>query len=173
MRDQSGITLSELLVVMAIAAVAVTVTLVYSSPWLARESVRSSANDVASFMQLARIEAVSRNTDCRFVVDTGSRVLEVRDSMGTGSVTDDQLLFQRRLPSGVAFSRPDGGATVTLEQLPSTTIYQAVFASDGIVSSGAGGVFFQGGNRWASVQVQAAGATEINYWDGQAWKAWH
>lgn len=171
MRSQRGMSLIELVIVVAVAALAVTVTIVYSAPWVARESMRSAANDVHSFMQLSKIEAASRNRDTRFVVDTVKRTLEVWDSLGTDSDGDDVRLHEARLPTTVIFSRPDVGDPITLDQIGGSKRYEAVFTSDGIVSDGVGAVFLYGGEKYGSVEIHAAGGTEIKYWSGTGWRA--
>lgn len=171
MRDQRGVTALELVVVVTILSVTVTFTAIHSMPWMARESMRSAANEIVSFMQLAKIEAASRNRQCRFVIDTSNGALEIWDSMGTDDVADDSRLHVGSLPSSVNFQRPDAGDTVTLDEIDGTTRYQAVFRSDGIVALGAGVVFLHGGEKFGNVQAHAAGGTEIQYWNGSAWHA--
>jgi prepilin-type N-terminal cleavage/methylation domain-containing protein len=171
MRSQRGMSLIELVVVVAIGCLAVAVTVICSAPWVARESMRSAANDVHSFMQLAKIEAASRNRDARFVVDTQNRTLEVWDSLGTDSDGDDVRLHVASLPTTVIFDRPDVGDPVTLDHISGTKRYEAVFTSDGIVSDGVGAVFLYGGEKFGSVELYAAGGTEIKYWNGTGWRS--
>lgn len=173
MRDERGVTTLELLVVVTILAVGVTFTAIHSMPWMARESMRSAANTMVSFMQLTKMEAASRNRDCRFVVDTVNATLEIWDSMGTAPDTDDVRLHVESLPSSVNFQRPDPGAVVTLDEIVAAQVYQAVFGSDGIVALGAGAVFIHGGEDFGSVQLHAAGGTEIEYWNGSGWVEGH
>jgi Tfp pilus assembly protein FimT len=163
--------LIELIVVVALASIAVAIAVAYSTPWIARESMRSAANDVQSFLQLAKIEAVSRNHDCRFVVDTASGALEVWDSMGTPDISDDVRLHTGALPTSVSIERPDTGSPVTLEQVGGSPSYQTMFASDGLVSAGVGGVFLHGGDGFGRVEVRAAGGVEIQHWNGTGWHA--
>ena len=171
MRDQRGLTLIELIVVVAVVSVMVGITVAYSLPWLAKETMRSGANDVQSFMQLAKIEAVSRNRECRFVVDASSGTLEVWDSLGTGDDSDDVRLHLSSLPTSIAFERPDFGDVITLEQIDSSLRFQSVFGSDGVISSGDGAVFLRGGEGFGNVEVYAAGGIEMHYWNGSTWRA--
>lgn len=171
MSSQRGISLVELVVACAIGVILLTVTLVYASPWIGRESMRSVANDVASYMQLARIQAVSRNRDCRFVVNTSTGMLEIWDSLGTSSTSDDQKLSQRSIPESVTFDRPDAGDVVTLDPAGGPGAYQVTLAPDGTAPSGTGAVYLAGGEAFGSVEIQAAGAVQIAYWNGGAWHA--
>ena len=126
MRDQRGLTLIELIVVVAVVSVMVGITVAYSLPWLAKETMRSGANDVQSFMQLAKIEAVSRNRECRFVVDASSGTLEVWDSLGTDDDSDDVRLHLSSLPTSIAFDsdRPSS-ARATSSRTPTVRILAA------------------------------------------------
>ena len=60
-RCQKGITLIELLMVVSTIGVMVAAATAVSLPILAREQMRSALYDVQSFMQLAKIESVSKN----------------------------------------------------------------------------------------------------------------
>jgi prepilin-type N-terminal cleavage/methylation domain-containing protein len=170
MRAQRGLTLIELIVVVAVASVLVGITVAYSVPWLAKETMRSGANDVQSFMQLAKVEAVSRNRECRFVIDASSGSLEVWDSLGTDDDSDDVRLHRGALPTSVAFERPDFGDVITLEQIDSSLRFQSVFGSDGVVASGDGAVFLRGGEGFGNVEVYAAGGVEMHRWNGSGWQ---
>jgi len=169
-RDQRGVTVFELLIVVAIVSVAVTVTVVYSTPWMVRESMRGAANHVSSFMQLTKIEAVSRNRDCRFLIDVSKAEIEIWDSLGSDDVSDDVRLHRSSIPSHVSFARPDSGDVITLDPVAPSVSYQTVFTSDGLVSDGVGGVYLHGGETFGSILVHAAGGVEIRYWNGTAWR---
>ena len=168
MRNQRGLTLLEALVVVALGALTVSVGVIYSAPWLGRESMRSSANDMLAFVQLAKIEAVSRNRESRLVLDTGGGRLEILDSMGTSDPTDDTSLHAHHLPAAVRFERPDTGPLVTLADLGGG-VYEAKFSADGVVAAGVGSVYFRGGDEYGVVELHGAGAVEIGYWNGTAW----
>ena len=168
MRRQAGVTMVELLMVVVFAAIIVVITLYASTSFIGRSSMRGATTEMVSFLQLARIEAVSRNRDCRFVVDTASRALEIWDSMGTMSTADDVRIHAATVPSVVNFGRPDVGATVTLDPI-GTSDFQTIVASDGTVSVGVGSVFLAGAESYGCIDVQAAGGVQILYWNGSAW----
>jgi len=169
MGNQRGVTLIEMVAVVAVASVMLVSAIGYSVPWMAKQTMRSAVHDVRSFMQLAKIEAVSRNHECRFVVDGVNRTLEVWDMLGNTDPTDDVLLHDGRVPDPVSFDRPDGGTPVTL-QVIGAKVFQTVFASDGTVSSGSGDVFFHSAESFGRIGVHAAGGTTISYWNGSAWQ---
>ncbi|HXV74674.1 MAG TPA: GspH/FimT family protein [Candidatus Polarisedimenticolaceae bacterium] len=167
--NQKGMTLVELVVVVALVAAVALASAIYAVSWISRERARSAVYQLQSFMQLARIEAVSRNQDCRFLVDVSTRTLQVLDSNGTSTAADDILLHETRLPEVVTFARPDSGNAVTLSQIGSTSVYETVFSSDGVVSLGTGIVALYGGEEFNRVQVQGAGGVMVQQWDGSTW----
>ena len=54
MNGQRGVTLIELLIVLAVASLALLAVGTYAVPWIAREGLRSAVYDVQTYMQLAR-----------------------------------------------------------------------------------------------------------------------
>ncbi len=168
MRNERGVTLVEMVVVLGVALGLAAVTVAYSMPWMVKESVRSAVFDVNGIMQLARVEAVSRNQPTRFVIDTAAAEAQVWDSRGTTSTSDDLLLHRRRLPTHVIFARPDVGSAVTLDVIAAAR-YQAVFTPDGMLSSGGGDIYLHGGEAFGKVTVYAAGGIEIFHWKGTEW----
>lgn len=170
MHQEQGVTLVELLAVVAVASVTLVAAVGYSVPWMASQTMRSALHDVYGFMQLARMEAVSRNHACRFVIETSSGSLQVWDTQGTVSSVDDTLLHDQIIPTTVDFARPDSGSVITLQQVATTT-YQTVFDSDGTVGSGAGDVLLHGSGSFGRLSIHAAGGAEIRYWNGTTWQA--
>lgn len=169
MHHQRGTTLIELVVIVAILSFALAITVVASGQWIGRESMRSGVSDMHSILQLAKIEAVSRNRATRFVVNTSSRLLEVWDTLGTDDTSDDERLHDRAVPGSVRFARPDTGDVVTMDLIDGTESYQCIFRSDGMIAGGMGAIYLQGGEEYGSVQVHAAGGVEIYYWSGAEW----
>jgi Tfp pilus assembly protein FimT len=162
-------TLIETLIVVSVAALVLVATAAYSIPWIAKESMRSAVYDVQTYLQLARIEAVSRNRDCRFVVNTSNRTLQILDGNGTSTTSDDTELYLRSLPDSVTFARPDAGAAVTLAQIGGGSSYEVVFTADGTVSAGTGEAVLFGGQLYGRIRVFGAGGTQVEHWDGTGW----
>jgi len=173
MRSEAGMTLIELVIVVAVGALILAIVSAVSIPWMKKEAMRSAVYDVQTYIQLAKIEAVSRNRECRFVVDTTNRKLEVYDGSGTDAATDktdDVLLYETTIPESVSFTNPQTGAAVTLDDM-GTGAFQIEFTSDGIVNVGAGVVMLHGGSSFGRVSVYAAGGVEVERWNGSGWYA--
>jgi hypothetical protein len=132
--------------------------------------MRGAVYDLQTYMQLARIEAVSRNRECRLVLNTSTRTVAIFDGNGTSTTTDDTMLYRRQLPSSVSFSRPDAGSAVGLSQIDASSNYQAKFSSDGTVTLGSGSVCVFGGDMYGRVSIYAAGGTLVERWDGSNWQ---
>jgi Tfp pilus assembly protein FimT len=162
-------TLLEALLVMALAAVVLIAGADYSISWIARENMRSAIYDVQTFIQLARVEAVSRNHECRFVVDSSAQTLQVLDTNGTGTTSDDTELYRRALPSSVDLARPDSGAPVTLTAVD-TNLFETTFTPDGTVSNGTGQIYLYGGERYGRISVFGAGGTRVERWNAGSWE---
>ncbi len=169
MGNQKGFGLAELIVVVALASLVIGASVAYSIPWMAQETLRIAVQDVRSIVQLARVEAVSRNIACRFVVDTRAGTLRAMDTRGTADRSDDLLLHDAQLPSVIVFARPDAGDVSTMLQIGDTGSYEVVFSSDGVVRQGTGQLFLHGGDSFGSVAVLGAGGIEVSYWDGYDW----
>ena len=124
MMNQKGITLIELVVVMAIIAIGTALTTPNISGWLPTYRLRSATRDVVSIMRVAQLKAVSNNTSYRVTFNTvnDSYVLEYQDT-GGGWVTEGET---QSLPTGVKFNTTFAGNITTF--LPNST------ATDGNVT---------------------------------------
>src|SRR5438445_3142489 len=145
MRRGRGMSLAEIPVVMVLVSVVVVAAASYSIPWLGREDMRGAIYEVQQTMQLARAQAITRNRDCQFRIDTSSRTASVVDLNDPSTSTDDITLSTVTLSSKISFARPDSGSAVTLANV-SGSLYQATFSANGTVSSGAGLIAVQGGD---------------------------
>jgi Tfp pilus assembly protein FimT len=160
--------LLELLVTLALAAILLVAGTVVSVPWLAREAMRGSLHEASILLQTARIEAVARNHPCSFRIDLNNRTMSVVDMNDTSTTTDDVTLRTRQLPTPVAVAHPEAGSPVTFENVGSG-VYRVVFDPDGYVSSGSGELVMYGGERYGKVLVYSAGGVRHQRWTGSAW----
>lgn len=165
---QRGATLAEMMTVLAVAGVLLAGATTVSITWSGREAARRASYDVRTYFQLARAHAVSRNRACRVLLNTASGALQVWDLNDPAISGDDIRLAAMTLSNGIKFQRPDLSTPVTMS-LVSGTIYEAVFAQDGTVTSGAGVVSIKAMDRFDQVTLYGAGGTKLERWNGSAW----
>jgi prepilin-type N-terminal cleavage/methylation domain-containing protein len=168
--NQNGLTLVELLTVMAIATLVLAVSVAFSVDWMTQQTMKSALYDIESHLEMTRVEAVNRNHECRFVIDTSDSTMQVLDGNGTDATGDDLLLYEARLPSSVVFADPEGGDPVSLDVIVDGSIYEASFGADGALSSNTGDVSLYGGEMFGRVSIFAAGGTQLESWNGSAWE---
>lgn len=167
-RLERGFSLPGLLLTLAITGLVATLSVTYAVGWLGRAESRGAVYSVQTFLQRARMEAVSRNRACRFTVDTETRRARVYDLVDVADLTDDLLVSDTTLSAKVSFVRPDTGSPVTLASISGST-YGATFASDGTVSAGSGLVSLFGGDGYFRVNLYGAGGAAVERWDGASW----
>ncbi|RMG47659.1 MAG: prepilin-type N-terminal cleavage/methylation domain-containing protein [Acidobacteria bacterium] len=167
---ERGVTLLEILVVLTMLAVVSGVTANYALEWIRREKLRSALYTVSSQLELARLEALNRNRSCRVIVDTDEGQVQVVDLNQPGDPTDDTVLASARLPEGVRFAAPGGGAAVTFELQPDGR-YAATYSAGGVVTAGAGQVVLAAGGRYGRVTLFVAGGTQVEHWADGGWHA--
>src|SRR5262249_6212851 len=107
-RREHGRTFVELLIVLGLIGIAMMVAIYFSFDWFGREDSRGAAYTIETFLNMARMEAISRNQVCRFVIDTSAKTLDVYDLVDPLSATDDIQLAHAELPAKVSVAAPSG-----------------------------------------------------------------
>ncbi len=168
-KQQAGVTLSELLIVLTLATMVMAVGAVATVPRLARESMRGALHNIGTLVRVAHLESVKRNRACRFVVDLAARTLSVVDTNGTTAPNDDNTIRSLNMSSIVSVARPDTGSPITFTT--ASGVYYVEFDPDGHVSTGAGEMVLCSGERYGKVVVYSAGGVRYERWDGLSWVA--
>lgn len=104
-RRQQGVTLVELMITVVIGAVLLALGVPAFSEWIVNTQNRTAAESLLNGLQLARTEAVRRNTEVRFTLtDTAGRVAW---NVGCVIATDDcpATIQTRRAEEGSSESR--------------------------------------------------------------------
>ncbi len=132
---QSGLTIIELMIGITILGVLASIALPSYQTFMLNTQIRTAAESILNGLQLARAEAVKRNTNVRFALTNASGwtvgcVTPVNDLNGDG-VPDCPAIIQERLGT-------DGSRNVISANLPlaATTV---TYNSFGAVGANAGG----------------------------------
>lgn len=98
MKNQRGVTLLELIVVMVIIALGAILVVPQIGAWTPRYRLNGAVREMVSTLRVAQVQAVARNTAYRvqFSPDTGAYVLQ-RDA-GGGNWVDEKPVS---LPQGI------------------------------------------------------------------------
>src|SRR3972149_6618929 len=108
-RGERGASMPEILIVLVLVAITLLVALTYYLAWLNAEEIRSAVYQTQMLIQLTRVESVTRNRACAFVINASSRRIQVRDLNDTPTdPSDDISLADMVLSSKVEFTSPDG-----------------------------------------------------------------
>jgi type IV fimbrial biogenesis protein FimT len=116
MRDGEGFTLIELMIVLVILAVMALIALPNMNVWLQNTQIRTAGEAILNGMQLARAEAIRRNTAIELRMDTASG-WTVR-VVGTGEVLQSRLHTQGTSAASVAIA-PVGATKITFDSFGS------------------------------------------------------
>jgi prepilin-type N-terminal cleavage/methylation domain-containing protein len=169
--SERGFSLLELLSALAIAALLIGLAVLVAGPLVGNESGRGAVYELQTLVQLARMEAVARNRECRLLLCPTLREIRVIDTRGTlADPSDDEVLHGTVLPETVSFERPDAGSAVEWASIGgSPEWFQLRFASDGTVEAGEGDVIVHGGDRYGKVAVFTSGGTQVTAWRASGW----
>jgi type IV fimbrial biogenesis protein FimT len=126
--NQKGFTLIEMMIAVVILSLMLALAMPSYSVWIQNTRIRSAAESFVSGLQLARNEAVRRNSNVRFVVGTGSAWTVSCTAVTPGCVSADVTAIQVRSikegsSSDVTVVASDG-ATITFDsfgRMPSPT----------------------------------------------------
>ena len=99
--NKKGVTLIELVVVMAIIAIGAVLTIPNMRPWIQSYRLRGAARDITSILRTAQMKAVSNNMEYQ-VSFTGNTYILRRDSLG---ILIDEGATQT-LPTGISIAPP-------------------------------------------------------------------
>ncbi len=104
LRQQRGLTLIELMVVVTVLGILMMFAIPSYSGWLERTRVRSAAQALHEGIQLARTEALSRNASVRFsLAPTGAWHISCDSVSGSSGCADTGALHSRPAGEGRGF----------------------------------------------------------------------
>ena len=108
MRKNSGFTITELMVTIAVIAILASVAIPNFLAWLPNYRLRSGAEEIHFTLQLARIRAIKENATATVSFDIANETY--RASVG------DQTIRRGQMPAGIdIFSAAFGGTSVQFD----------------------------------------------------------
>jgi Tfp pilus assembly protein FimT len=163
-RDESGVTLVDLLLVLMIVAITGLVGSVSLQGLVAGSHARQAAKQVAATLQMARVKAISQHTPYKVTFTAPTAYQVFRQTAGTWVAEGSPVT----LPAGVRFGT-DGASPTTF----ANPVHEATFHPSGAATNPAGGL--NGG----TIYVKGAGAQQqyrVSVVDLtgriQVWKGW-
>lgn len=160
--DNRGFTLVELVVTLAIFGIMLAIALPSFLSYLPTMRLKGAARDISSTLQSARMEAVSRNTNCNVSFDINNKSYTVSCTDITTTLSTD-ISFGW----GTDVNKDIGGDSLPSDgiALNNDTCY---FASRGTVS--AGSIYIKNTkNESYAVVISSGGRVDIRRWDGTTW----
>lgn len=157
-RAQSGFTLIEFMVVIAIAAVLLTVGIPSMKYLIERNAVNGHVSMLIGDVTLARSEAIKRNAPVIMCVSVGADTSSTPDCAASGDWKSGWLVFVHR-GSGSSFAPNSGdvllraqGALSDSGGITQTGTGVLVFRNTGLLSSGASTITFKSASQATNQQ---------------------
>jgi type IV fimbrial biogenesis protein FimT len=178
---ESGFTMLELVVVIAIVAILTVIAVPTATVWLPNYYLRNAAMDIFANMQYAKTEAVRLDSPYAVVFDPGSDSFSLVSGPGAngifGTGNDDDVVRTVNLSDygeNIVFGR--GNATINFDDgggtFPADSVSFAnnalVFDSRGMCNSGS--VYLQNPNRAFAVGTLMSGVLRIASWGSDTWQ---
>ncbi|MGH8755835.1 MAG: pilus assembly FimT family protein, partial [Burkholderiales bacterium] len=103
-KSLAGFTLIELMIVIAVVGVLLTLGLPEAATWIQNTKIRAKSESISNGLQLARAEAVRRNTRIQFMLTNSTpnaATLPALAAGNTGSTTGVNWAVMTYQPTGV------------------------------------------------------------------------
>lgn len=168
-RDNRGLSIMELAVVLGLMAIMATITVPFLGTWLKHYRVVGAAREVMSTLQETRLKAISSNREWRLVIDRGSISLLQQRKNDSGKWED--VGAKKTLPPGVHFTDASGniasGQISTIFK-PTGKAYCSVNGRYQLALS----IYIgdQIGDRYRITILSLTGRIKLYAWNGHAWE---
>ena len=153
MQNKEGFSLLEVMIVIAIIAIASAYAVPNLLGWISHQGLRSAVVELQSDIQSAKMSAVRQNQDCSITFNTAS---------GTYSIPClRKTVFLNNYRGDLVFTGPGGQATAGVLTLTSRGLCTP-FGSVYLTNRGRTGYY--------RVQVLISGGVVTSKWNGVIWK---
>jgi len=178
-----GFTLVEIMVVLAIMAILMGLSAMALSTYLPYSNLKRATRTIISLCQLARMEAIKRNTNVAVVFNAANRTCAVYTEDGPDnnwSTENDNELFRRfslsELQGGIDFghgaaTKTVSGASISNSTSPLPPSDRFVFNPRGGITGSLGTVYLQDrtGATMAVTVRSFSGSMLVRQWQGTQW----
>jgi len=169
MSNNSGFTLIEAIIVLAVIGILAAITSITASQWLPGYRLKSAARDLFNNMQYAKSQAITENQSWTVTFSTSS---PQGYTVGAGSA--NRTVRLSAYGSGVTFSHQAGAKEVdSASAIADDITYtgdQLEFAGNGTASA-TGYVYLTGSSgKTYAVGTFASGLVRFKQWNGSAWQ---
>lgn len=137
---QSGVTLIELIIGIAIVSILLAAGMPSFSEWIQNSQIRTAAESILNGLQTARNEAVRRNTNVRFDLTGTSGLVVWNVGCVTASVDCPATIQSRVAAEGGGNARAGTGTTAPASPVPTNQYSTALASGTGLPA----GVTFNG-----------------------------
>ena len=180
LKNSLGLTIVELVVVLAVLVILSSIAVPNINGWLPKYRLKSAVNDLVSNLQLTKLNAVKENKEWAVVFDSGGSRYALCSGSGADNVwatlndnPKEKIVQFSEYKSGVGYGHGAATTSATGGSFPGDDIDYTgnaiIYNSQGICNNGF--AYMTNGNNDASYAVgtTVAGGIVIRKWTGAAW----
>lgn len=177
-REKSGFTLAETMILMAIIGVMTTIAIPNIIEWLPKIRVNGAIRNLAADMQWTRMRAVARNNDHVICFDVEGNIYSIYDvNDGDDRCNPDENTLVKRVDISAEYPGITYGCNNNIT--PGCALFQR-FQPTGLAAPNTISVYlipekdfddsnFSRRDRWRKVSVARTGRIKIWYYNGKKW----